>query len=431
MEKRFPYWIAFLMAVNIIFLTADNNIISAVLKQIEIEYKVDSGQIGLMSLFFSVLGAAVSLVFGYLSDKVNRKKLFAISVLLAEVPCLLSAYAPDFQTFYVLRILTGLGVGAAFPIVFSMIGDFFDKNQRTLAAAILTTCWGIGGILGILVAGYCLGAGYGWRLPFILVAVPNFFLVPLFYFFVPEPRKGAVEAGIGELIESGEISYPRSIRFSDYSKLVSLKTNLLLFLQGIFGTIPWGALILLVKFLTETKGFDVNTATNIYAVFGIGAVLGGILGGIAGGSLFKKKAAYQPLFSSITTFIGMLFTVGFVYFIPSDPVLVGLFGLLGAAFATVTGANMRNMLLSTNPPEDRGAIFSIFNLTDAVGYGIGQFVAGQLAVYLGLTHALGISFTFWLPCSIFLFVASLYFGRDVENLDKEMKELGEKSKGVS
>lgn len=413
------------MAANIIFLTADNNIIGAVLQEIELEFGVDSGQVGLVSFFFSIVGAAVSLLWGYVADKVNRKRLFAFSIILAEIPCALTAFAPNFGTFFLLRILTGIGVGAAFPIVFSMLGDYFDKKGRILGAAILTTCWGLGGMVGVLVAGYSLGAGAGWRLPFVLVAAPNFLLIILFLAATPEPRKGASEEGVGELVDSG-YAYPRQLGLKDYRGLVKVRTNVLLFLQGIVGNLPWGGLFLLIKFLTTEKGFSIGEATTIYAVFGIGAAAGGILGGVVGGKLFSLRYSFQPLFAGITTILGSLATLSLLYFVPAHLPTVAVFGFLAAALVSITGANMRSMLLSINAPEERGAIFSIFNLTDSVGFGIGQFLAGQLAVILTTGNALGIAIAAWIPCGIILIIAARSFPGDVIRLDKEMVRLSKK-----
>lgn len=421
------YLIIVLMAINIIFLTADNNIIGAVLREVEREFGVDSADVGLISFFFTVVGAAVSIIWGYFTDKVNRKKLFALSIFVAEIPCALTYFAPNFTIFFILRVITGIGVGAAFPIVFSMLGDIFDKKGRTLAAAILTMCWGIGGLIGVLVAGYSLGAGLGWRLPFIMIAIPNFFFIALFYLLVAEPKQGAAEAALAELIQQG-LRYPGRIRLSDYRRLVAVKTNVLLFLQGLAGNLPWGALFLLIKYLQEVRGFDVNTATTIYGIFGIGGAIGGLTGGIIGGKLFIRQPSYQPLLSGISTLTGVVLCTAILFFVPTDFLIVAVCGFFGAACASITGANIRNMLLSVNPPEDRGPIFSIFNLTDAVGYGVGQFFAGMLAVKIGTAYALGISFGFWVPCGILLLIASLYFNQDVRSMDSLMVKVAHEMK---
>lgn len=120
------------MALNIIFLTADKNIINEVLIQVEDELNVDTGDIGLISFLFTIIGAAVIIIWGYYTDKVDRKKLFAFQVFAAEIPCAFANFVLNFEVFIFHRILTGIGVGAAYPIVFSLLGDIFDKRGGLL-----------------------------------------------------------------------------------------------------------------------------------------------------------------------------------------------------------------------------------------------------------------------------------------------------------
>lgn len=367
--------VVILMALNIVFLTADNNIIGGVLVEVEREFGVDSGQIGLVSLFFSI-------------------------------------------------------VGAAFPIVYSMLGDLFDRRRRTLASAIVTMCWSLGGIIGVLVAGYSIGAGLGWRAPFLIVSLPNALLVPHFLLVAPAPRVGAREEAVGELVAQG-ILYPRTVRLRDYLSLARVRTNVLLFLQGIVGSLPWGATFLLVKYMQEEKGFTVGVAMTIYAVFGIGGVLGTIGGGVLGGRLFARRPRLQPALAGVATLAGAVATLAILYLVPAEPLPVAIAGLLGAGLASVTSSNMRNMLLAVNAPEQRGPIFAVFNLTDAVGFGVGQYVAGTLAVAVGTTAALGISFAFWIPCGLILLVAIRAFEPDLARLDAVMRTVAESMRATS
>ena len=111
-------WALVLMIIVVGLLNADQNLINSTLGAIEQEFKVTDADIGLMSGLFTILGAVVSLLVGFLSDKWNRKMLFVYSVLLSEIPCLLTAFSANYQQFFVFRILTGFGVGRFIP------GDF-------------------------------------------------------------------------------------------------------------------------------------------------------------------------------------------------------------------------------------------------------------------------------------------------------------------
>ena len=412
-----------LMIVVVGLLNADQNLINSTLGAIESEFRVTDADIGLMSGLFTVLGAVVSLLVGYLSDKWNRKLLFVSTVLLSEVPCLLTAFSATYAQFFLFRILTGFGVGASFPVIFSLLGDLYNEHERASAVAWMTTVMGIGQIAGQLVSGY-LGPSVGWRLPFVIVSVPTLLFLLVFFLVVTEPARGATEEGVNSLVAQG-LLYPRSIRLADYLRLFRVRTNLYLFLQGILGTIPWGAIpLFIVKFLNENKSLSIEAATTAFLLFGVGNVAGTILGGLAGGPLMKRRPALLPQFCSVTTFVGAGLTLYMFLGLPAGSLGATLaLGFLASFFASMTGPNMRTMLLDTNVPENRGAIFSIFNLTDSVGTGIGKYVAGILSVGFGLTAAMSSSAAFWIPCGVLLAVAALVFAGDVSGLHDRMREV--------
>lgn len=419
-----------LMILVAALLNADQNVMNATLTAIENEFHVNDADIGLMSGLFTILGAVISLVFGYFADKSSRKMLFTTSVLLGQIPCLLTAFSANYTQFFFLRILTGLGVGASFPIIFSMLGDLYDEKKRATATALMTTAIGVGQIIGMLLGGY-VGAAYGWRLPFILASAPNILVLLIFFFLVSEPQRGAAEDSVNKLVEEGYL-YPKKIRMSDYIALVKIKTNVYLFIQGILGTVPWGAIpLFIIKFFNENKGLSIGQATTVFLLFGVGYTIGILIGGLFGGQLFKKNPKYLPQFCSVTTIAGAIIVLCMFTLIPSGSLIYALIcGFTGSFFVSMTGPNMRAMLLDTNVPENRGAIFSIFNLTDSAGTGIGKFFAGILSVSLGLGNAMAISAAFWIPCAIVLWLASFIFMKDIDSLHSKMKSVAKEMQNV-
>jgi len=412
--------------ILMVLLNADQMVMSPNIGAIEQEFNITDAQIGLVASSFTVIGALVSLVWGYLADKYNRKNLLIYSILVGEIPCLMSAFSGSYGELFFWRALTGIGVGASFPIVYSMIGDMFDEVKRGKIVALISSAISIGSVLGMIVGGF-LGPRYGWRVPFIVVSVPNIVLAILSVFVLKEPKRGAFEKGIGELVQSG-YTYPKAPEISDYAKLVKVKTNLLLFFQGIAGTIPWGAIpYFLVEFFRRERGLSVETATLVFLVFGLGNIVGIILGGLWGASIYVKSRPFLPLFCSITTALGTFFTVMTLDYMGSLLVLM-LLGFVASFTASLTGPNVKFMLLNVNEPQERGRIFSIFNLTDSLGTGFGKFAGGVMSVTLGsLGAALKVSAYFWLICAVLLFVLVFYFAKDVEKLQKTMIELAKNS----
>jgi predicted MFS family arabinose efflux permease len=415
-----------LLALIMAVLNSDANVMTPTLARIEADFGVGDSAIGFMMMLFTVIGAAVSLLWGYFSDKAPRKGLFAAAVVLGELPCALTALAPSYPVFFGLRILSGIGLGAAYPLVFAIVGDAFDEKSRPTAAGVISVAIAAGNILGTLIGGY-LGAGGNWRLPFIVASVPNFAFVALFWIVCPEAKKAASEEATRELVAAGLI-YPKTIRLSDYLGLFRNRTNLFLFLQGIAGTIPWGSFFFINKFLNEDKELSIADATGVFLCFGLGMIAGVIVGGQLGGAIFRRTPKRLPVFCALTTLGGALAVAYVVLWAPSDTAILSVLGFAAAFLAAMTGPNMKTMLLDVNAPEQRGAIFSIFNLTDSVGTGLGRSVAGFLSGAVGLAMSLAACSTLWLLCTVLLVIAARFFVADIEALKLRMQETAREMK---
>ncbi len=125
MKKSRARIVLFLMLFMMVFLNADQMVMSPNIGEIEAEFGITKADIGLIQGSFTIVGALVSLVWGFLADKYNRKLLLLLSVLVGEIPCFLSAFVQSFPQLFITRALTGIGVGALFPVVFSVAGDTF------------------------------------------------------------------------------------------------------------------------------------------------------------------------------------------------------------------------------------------------------------------------------------------------------------------
>ncbi|HUX40706.1 MAG TPA: MFS transporter [Rectinemataceae bacterium] len=417
-QKNFTLAVISLM---MLVLNTEANVMAPKLAAIEREFGVSDASIGLMMGLFTLIGAIVSLLWGFFADKASRKLLFLLSIAIGEIPCALTAFAPNYPVFFALRIVSGIGLGAAFPLVFAIIGDLFEEKERPWASGVISVAIAIGTIAGGVIGGF-VGDENSWRLPFILASVPNFFFVAVFWFFTPESRTAASEGATAELVAAGLV-YPKRFKVADYAGLFTIRTNLLLLLQGIAGTIPWGSFFFINKYLNEDKGLPVETATLVYIVFGLGMVAGNILGGRFGSILYRRDPKLVPIFCGLTTFLGSLAIIYIVLWAPANPTILSLLGFGAACLASLTGPNMRTMLLDVNAPEQRGAIFSIFNITDSLGTGFGRFVAGSLSGLLGLAMSLALCSTMWLFCAVFLLMASATFAGDIGALRRNMEKV--------
>ena len=348
---------------------------------------------GLIPLVFWILGGAVAVFIGYYTDLISRKYLFVFVVILGEIPCLLSGFADTYTEFFIMRVLTGIGIGGIIPLTYSILGDLYSANERIKVVTLIGLASGLGIAIGQLTAGM-MGDSYGWRLPFILFAIPNFILVVIFILIVEEPPRGQMDRNV----QSFRIS-----DFKDFSSLFKIKTNLLVFLQGIFGTVPWGVFsIFIIDYFVVEKEYLRPTATLVITIVGGMALISSLIGGFIGNKLFKKKPKYLPLFCGISTILGVIPTALLINApirTNQNETMLVVFAICTGLLIAMTPPNMKAILMNVNSPFSRGIVFSLYNFADDLGRGFGPFIIGNILIYyFGRNVAFNIANIFWIIC---------------------------------
>lgn len=137
----------------------------------------------------AVLGA---LGFGYLTDRLGRRRLFFVTLATYSLATVASALSWSFVSFAVFRFVTGLGIGGEYAAINSAVDELIPGRVRGTVDLIVNGTFWLGGTIGAvaamaLLAGY-VPAAFGWRLAFGIGGALGL-LVMLLRLFVPEsPR---------------------------------------------------------------------------------------------------------------------------------------------------------------------------------------------------------------------------------------------------
>ena len=282
-----------------------------------------------------------------------------------------------------------------------------------------------------------IGPTYGWRLPFVIVSVPTVCFALLTACTVSDPRRGEEEKAIKDVIErgggNGKLEYKERINRSKLVDIFRVWTNVIVFVQGIPGCVPWGVVFTYFNdFLHDDKGMSVEVSTGIVLWFGVGAAVGNVVGGIAGQYFYNADKKRLSYLMGITTILGALpmclvinMSASFLEK-PGGTVLAAFSVLASGVLACVTGANVRVLVLNVNIPEVRGTVFSIFNLSDDLGKGIGPFVVSFLIVLMGRIRAFNVAMMLWVVTGILLLLTSFTIDGDVESMQLKLANVAAK-----
>ena len=103
---------------------------------------MDSQQVGLAGTIYLVGQVVGALVFGRLSDKFGRKKLFIITLAIYLVGSAAAGFSPNMEFLFAMRFIAGLGIGGEYAAINSAIDELIPSHYRgRVDIAINGTYW--------------------------------------------------------------------------------------------------------------------------------------------------------------------------------------------------------------------------------------------------------------------------------------------------
>src|SRR3954449_9717538 len=121
-----------------------------------------------------LLGAvAGALFFGYLTDRLGRKKLFMVTLGVYLVFTVATAFAWNYYSFAIFRVLAGAGIGGEYAAINSAIDELIPARVRGRVALAINGSWWIGTALAAFFSYGLLSnldEAISWRFAFFLGA---------------------------------------------------------------------------------------------------------------------------------------------------------------------------------------------------------------------------------------------------------------------
>ncbi len=214
-----------------------------------------------LTLMMRPLGA---FVFGLLGDKFGRRIPLMADIIFYSVIELMTAFAPNFTVFLILRALFGIGMGGEWGLGASLAMESLPTATRGLFSGILQQGYAVGYLLAAVVY-WIVFPLFGWRGLFVAGALPALLVIYI--------RAHVPESPVWQRHRERKQRVPLDIRGF-------VKQHGTLFIHAVllmtaFNYMSHGTQDLYATFLERQRGFGISAKSMIAIIYAIGAICGG------------------------------------------------------------------------------------------------------------------------------------------------------------
>ena len=430
--------------------------------------------LGIIISIYTIVNGISILIFGYLSDMIERRKILILAGVLWSLTAILHIFVEEFWQLILVRIVAAIAVSVTTPLVISYLADIISSDSRSKSFAF----WGLVTNIGTLVAGFLALAFnavdfeaipiiygtplekigyitltypdmlYTWRLPYFYLGIIALVFTFLNYFVAREPKRAAKEKQLEEVFLKEDMPYSYKIKFSDLKYIFKRKSNFFL-MFNFFDVIASG---LVIAFIFPYIQLEIGVSVvdiKVIILFLFIIVLGLIIGQFWLAHLGDKRVqrgdlsgrvkvavicsilnlpfflfgfAMTPNVSNSSFFLGNL-VVNDIGFWILWLVYCAFLGV-GLAFTMGIGPNWYSSLIDVNFPENRGTMVAVGSFIDSIGRALGAAIGGFVVYFTG-----SFSFTiFWVFLIAGIFSTCLWIPlfftakKDYIEINKAMKD---------
>ena len=175
-----------------------------------------NAEIGLASSAYLAGAVFGAIFFGWLTDRLGRKKLFFITVAVYLIATAATATSWSITSFVCFRFLTGAGIGGEYTAINSTIQELVPARVRGWTDLMINGSFWIGAAMGaaasvVLLDPAIIDPDFGWRLAFLIGAALGF-VIFLMRFWIPESPRWLMTHGRANEAEAAVAAIEERIR---------------------------------------------------------------------------------------------------------------------------------------------------------------------------------------------------------------------------
>ncbi|MFC6171065.1 MFS transporter [Loigolactobacillus jiayinensis] len=146
-----------------LFDAMDVGLLSFIIAALKGEWQLSTVQMGWIGSVSSIGMAVGALFFGILADRIGRRDVLVLTLLLFSIGSGISVLATGFTMFIIIRFFIGAGLGGELPVASTLVSESVAPEKRGRIVVLLESFWAGGWIIAALIA-YFVIPRFGWRI---------------------------------------------------------------------------------------------------------------------------------------------------------------------------------------------------------------------------------------------------------------------------
>lgn len=326
------HYLLLLSAVAVYLVGTAEFMLSAIISPLATVFNVRPEQITWLISAYALSYTLAAPIIGFLSDRIDRRKIVLIALLLLSLDSLAIIFSPNLLIALVLRGFGGLASAALVPVIFALIADAVSERKQAAAMGSIMMGMTVGIITGPIVAGI-LVQYFAWYAPFVYTAVGCLLVFIIALFTLPHSQKT-----IGRKLSFKAIKHVGIVRF--------------ILAKGIWNGVSVCMFLLAGEILRQRSHLESVEVGSLMGLFGIGLLCGnGLVTKIEKLKISNNAKLVVIILIIMVTII--LFFSGWLPLIGHGLCLAVLGGMLGLASPISTA------MLARKSAENKGFILSI------------------------------------------------------------------------
>lgn len=170
----------------------DVGMLSFIIAALSVEWDLTAQQMGWIGSIQSIGMAVGALIFGLMADRIGRKNVFIITLLLFSIGSGISALATSITFFLILRFFIGMGLGGELPVASTLVSESVPAEKRGRIVVLLESFWAAGWLIAALIS-YFIIPKFGWQTALLISAAPALYALYLRVGLPDSPRFEAIK----------------------------------------------------------------------------------------------------------------------------------------------------------------------------------------------------------------------------------------------